>query len=43
MQSHLYQADLLDSQLDIAAKKFINNGGVVVDRVQMAVSLSRIF
>jgi len=39
----IYQADLLDLQFDLAAKNFINNGGVVVDRGQMTVSLSRIF
>jgi Protein of unknown function, DUF547 len=39
----IYHADNLDSQLDLAARHFINNGGVVLHKEKMAVSLSRIF
>jgi hypothetical protein len=38
-----YQAENLDEQLNMAARNFINNGGVLLDHEQMTVSLSRIF
>lgn len=40
---NLYEAEQIDAQLDLAARNFINNGGVVVDQARMTVSLSRIF
>ena len=39
----IYQADKLDEQLDVAARSFVNNGGMVLNRREMTVSLSRIF
>ena len=39
----IYQAENLDFQLEIAAKNFINNGGVVLNKAEMTVSLSKIF
>lgn len=39
----IYQADKLDFQLDLATKNFINHGGVVLNKVEMSVSLSKIF
>lgn len=39
----IYQADNLDSQMDLATMNFINNGSVVLNKEKMAVSLSRIF
>ena len=39
----IYQPDKLDRQLDLAAGNFINDGGVLVDRNLLSVSLSRIF
>jgi len=39
----IYQADNLNYQMDLAAKNFINNGGVVLNKAEMTVSLSKIF
>jgi hypothetical protein len=39
----VYTPEDLDGDLDIAARTFINAGGVVLDREAKAVSLSRIF
>ena len=39
----IYQAENLDLQMEIAAKNFINNGGVVLNKAEMTVSLSKIF
>lgn len=39
----IYQADKLDAQLDLAARNFINGGGVIINRAASTVSLSRIF
>ncbi len=39
----IYQAEKLDLQMDMATKNFINNGGVVLNKDKMSVSLSRIF
>ena len=39
----IYQSDNLDAQMDLAAKNFINNGGAVLNKAEMSVSLSRIF
>ena len=39
----IYQAEALDDQLDLAARNFINDGGVVIDKAEMTASLSRIF
>lgn len=39
----VYDAALLDQQLDLAARSFVNNGGVRVDPERGRVSLSRIF
>ena len=39
----IYQAENLDSQLDLAAGNFINNRGVVLNRAEGTVALSRVF
>ncbi len=39
----IYQADKLDDQLNLAARSFVNGGGVVLNKAKMSVSLSRIF
>jgi hypothetical protein len=39
----VYQSENLDSQLDLASKNFINDGGVVLNKEKISVSLSRIF
>ena len=39
----IYQAENLDSQLDLAAGNFINNRGVVMNRAEGTVALSRVF
>jgi hypothetical protein len=39
----VYQAENLDSQMDLATRSFINDGGVVLNKEKMTVSLSRIF
>ncbi len=39
----IYDADRLDQQLDLAARSFVNRGGVQVDPESRRVSLSRIF
>lgn len=39
----IYQARNLDFQMDLAAKNFIDNGGVVLNKDEMTVSLSKIF
>ncbi len=39
----IYQAEDLDHQLDLAAANFINSGGVVLNRDDNTVALSRIF
>lgn len=40
---NLYQSDRIDEQLELATHNFINNGGVVLDKANNCVSLSRIF
>jgi hypothetical protein len=39
----VYDAARIDAQLDMAARVFINNGGVKVDRAAGEVQLSQIF
>lgn len=39
----IYEAAKLNAQLDIAARSFINSGGVIVDRPQLTAALSRVF
>ena len=39
----IHQADKLYEQLDVAARSFVNNGGIVLNKSEMTVSLSRIF
>ncbi len=39
----VYEAERLDAQLELAARSFVNNGNVEVDREQGEVRLSRIF
>jgi len=39
----VYDAEQIDAQLDLAARAFINNGGVEVDRASGEVRLSQIF
>ena len=39
----IYEAKNLDQQLDWAARNFINNGGVVLDRAERLAALSRVF
>lgn len=39
----IYQAENLDCQLNLAAGNFINNGGVVLNRAEGTVALSRVF
>jgi hypothetical protein len=39
----LYTDESIDQQLDLAAKSFINGGGVEIDREKKAVRLSKIF
>lgn len=39
----IYQAENLDRQLELAASNFINNGGVVLNRAESRVALSRVF
>ena len=39
----VYDAEQIDAQLDLAARAFINNGGVKVDRAAGEVRLSQIF
>lgn len=38
-----YRAEQLDTQLDLATRNFINNGGAIVDKMTNSISLSRIF
>jgi hypothetical protein len=40
---NFYDPERLDVQLDLAMRSFINGGGLDIDRVHRAVSLSRIF
>ena len=39
----VYQADKLDEQLDVAARNFINGGGVIVNSAESSAYVSRIF
>ena len=39
----IYQADKLDVQLDLAARSFVNGGGVLLNKDEITLSLSRIF
>ncbi len=39
----VYDSDQIDDQLDLAARSFVNNGGVVVERAAGRVRLSQIF
>lgn len=39
----VYRADKLDGQLDLAARNFVNGGGVILNRAESSVYLSRIF
>ena len=39
----IYQPERLDAQLDLAARNFINNGGVLIDEQEKTVALSRVF
>jgi GH15 family glucan-1,4-alpha-glucosidase len=39
----VYTAEMIDSELNIAAESFLNSGGIVLDTVNNEVSLSRIF
>ena len=39
----IYQADKLDVQLDLAARSFVNGGGVLLNKDEMTLSLSPIF
>lgn len=39
----IYQPENLDAQLELAARNFVNGGGVVVNRAARTVALSRIF
>jgi hypothetical protein len=40
---HFYTPELLDEQLDIATRNFVNNGGIIIRRDLNTVYLSRIF
>ncbi len=39
----IYQSEVLDDQLDLAARNFLNNGGIELSRSENTVALSRIF
>ncbi len=39
----VYTAQALDQELDISARTFLNSGGLLLDKTQRTVSLSRIF
>ena len=39
----IYQADKLETQLELAARSFINGGGVLLKKDDMTLSLSRVF